>query len=34
MLLKQILQILIKEQNEDFIGNVVANMIADKIMKR
>ena len=31
MLLKQIL---IKEQNEDFISNIVANMVADKIMKR
>lgn len=32
IMLQQILEILQKEQNEDFMVNVVANMVADKMM--
>lgn len=34
IMLRQILEILQKEQNEDFMSNVVANLVADKIMGR
>ena len=34
IMLQQILEILQKEQNEDFMSNVVANLLADKIMCR
>lgn len=34
IMLRQILEILQKEQNEDFMSNVVANLLADKIMGR
>lgn len=34
IMLRQILEILQKEQNEDFMSNVAANILADKLMGR